>query len=77
MFEITVIENLSHTVQMFHMAVADETVDQVMEEIYDNETIAVRTGTVKAFTVISEFQRYNQIEHYQQPYSFTTWKGQQ
>lgn len=77
MFEVTVIENLPHTVQMFHIAVDDEHVDQVMEEVYENENMAVHAKQIQAFTIVSEYQRYNDVHHYQQPQSFVTWKSEQ
>jgi hypothetical protein len=74
MYEITVIENLPHTVQMFHVAVDDEHVEQVAEELHDNERMAVHANQIKCFTIIAEYQRYNDVHHYQQPQSFVTWK---
>lgn len=77
MFEITVIENLPHTVQMFHIAVADEHVDQVMKEVSENEDMAVHAKQIIAYTMVAEYQRYNDVHHYQQPQSFVTWKSGQ
>lgn len=74
MYEITIIENLSQTAQIFHTAVDDEHVDQVVEELHDNEMIAVRNGQIKCFTVLAEYQRYNNVHHYRKPESLVAWK---
>lgn len=74
MYEVTVIENLPHTIQMFHIALDDDVVDQEVKLIYENEQMAVHANQIIAFTIISEYQRYNSVEHYRRPNTIVGWK---
>lgn len=62
MFEITVIENLiDGTLQICSFGVTDEQVDDEVRMLAKNEE---QCASVRNWTILSEYQPFNTIEHY-------------